>query len=383
MNYKPSPDQQKEHRLLFFFWNNLPRFVLLLMILLILALVAIIQKESELIAANKASAISTEKPPVNVVTLELVPGVITDRLNLPGSIEPWTDLTLLAKISGTIEEVFIQEGDRVQKGDVIARIEEADYRIAIDRAKAAYNLAKADFDRDKSIYTKGMIPTADLESRKTGMQTAKADLEKAELQYSRCKITAPMDGVIERLDAKVGLQLSVGDPIARILEIDRLKGVIGIPESDVSAIRTLDAVDITIQALDDMMLTAKKHFLSPAPGSIARLYDLELEIDNLSGKIMPGMFIRADIVKRTVKDAIAIPFYSVISRNNEQFVFIEKDGIAEKRDISLGIMEQWMVEIPEGLKEGERLIVEGHRDIESGQQVRVVKAAKAPEELML
>lgn len=383
MNYKPSPDQQKQHRLLFFFWNNLPRFVLLLMMMLIAVLIAVIQKESELNAASKASAISEEKPPVNTVTLELVPGVISDRLNLPGNIEPWTDLTLLAKIGGTIEEVFVQEGDKVKKGDTIARIEEADYRIAIDRAKAAFNLAKADFERDKSIYTKGMIPTADLESRKTGMQTAKADLERAELQYSRCKITAPMDGVIERLDAKVGLQLSVGDPVARILEIDRLKGVIGIPESDVSAIRSLDTVDITIQALDDMVLTVKKHFLSPAPGSIARLYDLELEIDNSAGDIMPGMFIRADIVKKTVTDAIAIPFYSVISRNNEQFVFIEKNGIAEKREISLGIMEKWMVEIPQGLEKGEKLIVEGHRDIEAGQQVRVVKAAKDPEELML
>lgn len=383
MTSQPHPPQKTRGKIVYFIWNNMPRFVLLLLIALICVLFWAVQKESELIAANKASAEQQEKPPVNTVTLQLSPGTISDRINLPGNIEPWTDLGLLAKIRGTIEEVFVTEGDTVQQGDVLARIEDADYRIALDRAQAAYNLAKADFERDSSIYSKGMIPTADLEARKTNMQTAKADLENAKLQYSRCQIKAPMNGVIQKLDAKVGLLLSVGDPIATILEINRLKAVIGIPESDVSAVRLLNEVALTIQALDDRTIVAKKHFLSPSPGTIARLYDLELEIDNSNGNILPGMFVRADIVKQTIDNAIAVPFFSVISRNDEQFVFVEKDGIAEKRNVRLGIMEKWMVEIAEGLESGENLVVEGHRDIEDKQAVRVVKTISGPEELTL
>lgn len=383
MTFKPRPEQRKKAPVLFFFWNNMPRFVLLLLVILIIITYQAVQTKSSLLEEEKASAIAKEKPPVNTVTLTLNPAPITDRINLPGEIEPWTDLTLLAKIGGTIDEVYVQEGDQVKKGDLLALVEETDYRIAIDRAKAAYSLAKADFERDRSIYKKGMIPTADLESRKTGMQTAKADLEKAELQFSRCRIISPMDGVIERLDAKIGLQLSVGDPIGRILEVDRLKGIVGIPESDVSAVRHLESVDLTVKALGNRVISAKTHYLSPAPGSIARLYDLELEIDNSSGDLLPGMFIRADVVKKRIDSAISVPFYSVISRNNEQFVFIEKDGVAEKRPVRLGIMEKWLVEITDGLNSGENLIVEGHRDIESGQKVRVVKGVDNPGELTL
>ena len=85
------------------------------------------------------------------------------------------------------------------------------------------------------------------------------------------------------------------------------------------------------------------------------------------------MFFRADIVKKTVDNALAIPFYSVISRNNEHFVFVENEGTAHKRNVRLGIMQNWMVEIVDGLKAGDRLIIEGHRGIEDGQNIKVVK----------
>ena len=370
-------------RIVYFFWNNFPRFILLTMIVLIIFLFGSIKKESALIAANKAAAIAQEKPPVNVVILTLAPTTITDRINLPGSIEPWTRLQLMSKLSGTITEVLVQEGDKVQKGDVLAHIESKDYEIALSRAEAAYKLAKSEYERDKSIYDKGVIPTSALDANKTNMQTAMADYENAKLLYSRTTITSPMAGVIRHLYAKIGLQLSVGDPIAEILEIDRLKGVIGIPESDVVAARRLDRVNITIQALNDKKISAKTHFLSPSPETIARLYNLELVIDNSEGNIFVGMFIRADIVKKTVENTLAVPFYSVISRNDEQFVYIEEEGVARKRIVNLGIMEKWMVQVTDGLQPGDKLLVEGHRDVENDQKIKIVHTITHPEELRL
>lgn len=371
-------------KVIFFIWNNLPRFVLLAMTVLIVFLfLGPIKHQSGLIAANKAAEVSQEKPAVNAITYTLTPATITDRINLPGSIEPWTRLPLMAKLSGTITELFVKEGDRVKRGDRLARIEEDDYRIALDRAEANYNLARAEYNRDKSIYDKGVIPTATLETIRTSMQTAKADFENAQLQYSRTTITSPMDGVIRSLDAKVGLQLSVGDPIAEILEVDRMKGVIGIPESDVTAVRKLDTVDITVQALDDKVISGQKYFLSPSPSTIARLYNLELQIDNSDGEVLAGMFIRADVVKKRIDDTITVPFYSVISRNDQQFVFVEENGVAKKRLVKLGIMEKWMVQITSGLKPGDRILVEGHRDVEDNQQVNVIKALTSLEDLTL
>jgi membrane fusion protein (multidrug efflux system) len=353
------------------------------MIALIFVLYGSITEQTKIIAAKKAEEVKPEKLPVNTVLLTLSPKTITDRINLPGAIEPWTRLRLMAKIGGTIDEVIVTEGNHVKKGDILARIEDADYRIALNRAEAAYKLAKNDFERDKKIYEKGVIPSATLDINKTAMQTAKADYDNAKLMLSRTIITSPMDGIIKRLDAKVGLQLAMGDPIAEILEIDRVKAVIGIPESDVTAVRKLTTVDLTVQALEDRKVQAKIHFLSPAPDTIARLYNLELEIDNPQGEILTGMFVRAEIVKNRHENSIVIPFYSVISRNDEQYVYVEENGLSSKKLVTLGIMENWMVQVTKGLNVGEKLVVEGHRDVEDGQKINVIKTLSSMEDMGL
>lgn len=356
-----------------FIWQNLPRIILLFSVLLIFLLgYGIVTKKSDILN-DKINAKVQEKLPVNVVTVTLVPTKIYDKINLPGSIEPWIDLQLLAKISGAIDQVLVREGERVIEGQILALIEEADYKIALSRAKVAYSLALKDFERDQAVFRKGVIPVAELDAKKTAMQTAKADLENAELHYSRCQIRSPMAGTIYNLDAKVGLLLSVGDNITKIINIDKVKAVIGIPESDVDAVRKIDQVNLSIQALDDTKIIGEKYFLSPVPDSIARLYNLELAIDNKRGDILPGMFVRADLVKREVDDAISIPFYSVISRNKEQYVFVEHDGLVIKRNVKLGIMEKWMVEVVDGLVAGDNLVVEGHRDVADQQRVNVVQ----------
>jgi membrane fusion protein, multidrug efflux system len=367
----------------YFIWSILPRLVLVGMIVIIVVLFMTISKKKDSIAADKAAAVSKERPPVNSVIYPLELSAIRDRINLPGTIEPWTSLELLARIDGFVTEVLVEEGDEVEKGQVLAKIDDDDYKIALQRATAAYTLAKANYERDKKVFDKGVIPEAQLDTTKTTMLTAKADLDDASLRLSRCTIKAPINGIIRRLDAEEGLLLSIADPVAQILKIDKVKAIIGIPESDVSAVRELEKIDVTIQALDNRIITAKKHFLSSSPQTTARLYTMELEIDNSSRDILPGMFVRADIVKQKIDDTITIPFYSVITRNDEQFVFVEKDGVAHKRDIKLGIMEDWMVQITSGLSVGDRLVIEGHRDIENGQQVNVVKVINNPNEYTL
>ena len=370
-------------KIVFFFWYNFPRFVLLGMAVLIVMLFYTISDKKAAIQAEQEAAIKQERPPVNTVVMQALPTTISNRLNLPGSIEAWTYLDLTAKIAGTVEEVLVNEGDMVNKDDILLKIDSDDYRIALERAQAAYKLAKADYERDKSVYSKGVIPPAELEARETGMQTAKADLDNAQLRYERCQVKAPIDGVVRRLNAKTGMFLGVGDPIGEILQLDRVKAVIGIPESDVTAVRKLSEVDVEIKALGEYVVSGKIHFISSSPETLARLYRLELELDNPGHTILPGMFVRADIVKQSSKEALAIPFYSIISRNDEQYIFVENGGVVEKRAVKTGIMEGWMIEIIEGLEPGEHVVVEGHRDVEDGRKVQVVKVITDPGEYSL
>ncbi|MCI5119347.1 MAG: efflux RND transporter periplasmic adaptor subunit [Candidatus Electrothrix sp. LOE1_4_5] len=113
--------------------------------------------------------------------------------------------------------------------------------------------------------------------------------------------------------------------------------------------------------------------MAPAPETLAHAYRLELALDNPERHILPGMFLRANIVKQTEKQIIAVPLYTVISRNDEQFVYVVQDGMARKRPVKTGFTEGWQILIRSGLKIGEKVIIQGHRSIEDGQKVRVVK----------
>jgi membrane fusion protein (multidrug efflux system) len=157
---------------------------------------------------------------------------------------------------------------------------------------------------------------------------------------------------------------------------------VGVPESDVAAILDLEEADVIIEALGDRKVRGKKIFLSRQPRSLARLYNLELEIPNEDGHILPGMFAKVELVKEVFPSALAIPLYSVITRGNDRFVYVEKDGKVEKRSVELGVLVGWEVHITGGLKPGERVVVVGHRFLDDGQAVSVIKNVKDAAEIL-
>jgi membrane fusion protein (multidrug efflux system) len=292
-------------------------------------------------------------------------------------------LTLLSKVHGTVIETLVQEGDKVTKGQVIARLDPADFRIALDSARAVYELAVADQKRLATLFDHDIIPRARIEKIDAHVKTSKAALQNAELMLSRCTITAPISGVIRRLDAVEGLLLNVSDPVAEILQIDRVKAVVGIPESDVALIRNIEEVTLTVQALNNRKITGRTHYLASSPENGARLYRLELAIDNSDHQILPGMFFRAQLVKKVYRDTVAVPIYSVIKRQDKQFVYVEKNGVAHQLPVELGITEDWMVQVTSGLSPGSRIVVEGHRDIDQGHKLNIVRVLSDPREALL
>ncbi|WP_417914876.1 efflux RND transporter periplasmic adaptor subunit [Candidatus Electronema sp. JM] len=384
-HHHPEPKTMRG-KIVWFFLSSLPGLIVIL--LMTGAVFLIGQKVSakkEQIAAELKAAAKTETPPVNVVTLQLQPSVLRDKISLPGAVEAWDSLQLMPKVGGSIEDVLVKEGDSVQKGQLVAKIDAKDYQIALASAQAAYELAKANLARNENLRSKGISTQANLEEQQNQVRQTKAALDDAELKLSRCQITAPMAGLINRLDAKVGLMTGTLMPtaLAEIIAIDQVKAVVAVPEADVAAVRKLNKVEVEIQALGSEKMTAPVHYLAAAPSSQARAYRLELRLDNPGHRILPGMFLRANIVKNEQAQALAVPLFSVISRNNEQFVYVEKNGAAQRRNVRTGFLEDWQVLITEGLKAGDKVIIEGHRSVEDGQAVKVVKAVDSLNGLVL
>lgn len=384
MNQEPESIQPRttRGRVVKRIWGALPSLFVIVFLVFIFGLFVGIKAEQERLEAKKMATRKKERPPVNIVVQEIIPTPIRERINLPGMVEAWVDLGLLAEVRGVVVEVLLEEGDSVTKGDVIALLDTRDYDYALSEARAAYGLAISNNNRLKALYDRELIPKSDLDNAEANVETLRAQMENARLQLDRCRIRSPISGVVNRLDAEEGLFLSVGDPVAEILKIDSVKVSVGIPESDVDAVRQLNTFEITVDALSGKTIRAEKHFLSVAPDSLAQLYRLELSLDNRSGELLPGMFARVEIVKREVPDAISIPIYAVISRNDAHFVYVDQGGAAHATEVELGILEGWRIQVTRGLHAGDRVIVVGQRNVDEGQGLNVVRTVRDPGELL-
>ena len=178
------------------------------------------------------------------------------------------------------------------------------------------------------------------------------------------------------------VDLGVAIPVAEILQLKRIKVRVGIPESDVDAVRRIMAFSVKIDALDGKTFPAKKHFLSRTADPMARLYNLDLVIDNVQGEILPDMFARVEIVKKEVLDGISIPLFSVISRNDAHLVYVVNSDRAHQRKVSLGVLDGWRVEVKQGLDPSDQVIVVGHRSVNDGDKVNVVRVTENPEDIL-
>ncbi len=363
-------------------WKVLPFLTVVLIILLIvLPLGRKISEKKDALAENQSKGGIAEKALTNVITMAIEPSLIKEKISLPGVVKPWISLQVVSEIRGKIVDKKIMEGRRVKKGDILAVIDAGDYQNAYNAALASHETALATETRLKALLKNNFATQSQYDDAAARVKTSQAELDSAKLNLSRCTILSPMEGVVDRIFIENGTFLNPGDPVAQILQIDKLKIEVGIPESDVDAVRKLKFFDMTFDALNGKAATGEYHYLYKTSDSMARLYNLEIKVDNPDGEILPDMFARVEIVKQQDPSGLAVPIYSLVMVNRETGVYVEKDGVVHFRPVKTGFMDGWKTKVSEGLEPGEKVVVVGHRIIEDGEKVTIAKTIRDMEEI--
>lgn len=374
--------EEKEKKILKFFWGSFPWFVVLLLIAFLVTMgFIILEKRMQLEEARKA-AMKEQVPPVRVSTLTLEPRILADKIDLPAEVESFENLWVKTEVSGQVVRIPVNEGQIIEKRQVLVELDDQDYRLRLERIQANHKLATLDHERVSALAKKKITAETELDKIEAQLKDLSAQLKEAQLALSRTRIRAPISGRLNEIEAKIGDWLGVDEPVAQILQLEVVKVRVGIPESDVAAVLDLDEADVIIEALGGRKITGKKFFLSRQPSTLARLYDLELLVQNSDGRILPGMFARVELVKEVFDEALVIPLYAVINQGDESFVYIEKDNKAVKRPIRLGILTEWQIQVTSGLKPGDHVIVDGHRLLDDGQAVEVLLNVTDPREII-
>jgi len=371
----------KKTILLRYIWTTFPWFIVIILILSLLILVGKIIGKVEHLKAEKRAA-TRQEVAVHVVTLTVKPVQLEERLKLPATVESYENLWVKSETSGQVTDILVREGQIVQKGQVLAKLDSRDYTTNLERIEANHRLVTIEYNRIAELFKRNIASASEVDRLEAQLKDLEAQLKAARLALERTRITAPITGRLNEIETKIGDWMSIDKPVAQILQIGEVKVTVGIPESDVSAVTDLKEADIIIEALDRLKLKGRILFLSRQPSDLARLYNLELIVDNPDGRILPGMFARVEIVKKRIEDTIAVPLYTVISQDDENFVYLEKNNKAEKRRVELGILEGWMIQVKSGLNIGDKVIIVGHRQVDEGQAVQVIKNVTDPAEIL-
>jgi len=322
-----------------------------------------------------------ERLPFPVTVMRTKRGEFVDRVVLPGTIEANKDVSVRAEVRGVLVDRPCEEGQQIKKGDLLAQLDGRDYKDAHEDAEAALALAKSTYERVCKLTETGAATEAELDTAQAQRRQAIARKSDAERALARTSITSPIDGVVDQLHIEVGELIEDGALVARIIDASEVKVRIGIPEVDVRFVRKLNTVSFHVSSAGDARFDGEVAFVTLAPAENARVYVMELEVGNEDGDLRPGMIVKADVVRKEYRDAMVVPLFAVVPQDRGHAVFVEEDGRARRIDVQLGAFQGQEVLIPKGLEAGHRLIVQGQRQVEDGQRVRVVREIEEVEEL--
>jgi len=314
---------------------------------------------------------SNAAPAVAVSVVEVKPVAMRDVVFLPGETEAYEDVQVAANTSGRVEWIGLREGQAVKKGELLVKIDVSALKASLEHAKAAYKLADDLCQRRQRLYDNKIIAQEELDQSETQVKLAAADLEQVKVRYNHGFPKSPITGIINHLYLDVGEYADLGKPIADIVNIDRIKINVRVPELDVRYVKKGQSTPIKIDAFSDRTLMGIVDFVAFKADPATKTFLVRSVIDNPNHDIRPGMIGRVAFVRRMIPDAVAAPLFAIVDKGGERIVFVEKEGVAESRVISIGVIEGDRVQITSGLDIGDHLIVKGHTEVEDGMKVIV------------
>jgi membrane fusion protein (multidrug efflux system) len=308
---------------------------------------------------------------VKVQVLKAV--LVEDRLVLTGNVEPWEDIMVSSEARGRIEWQEVKEGDSVQAGQELIKIDTSVVRAQLDQARAQEKLAGQELERIETLSAKGLTTAQALDKVRAEHDIATANAHLVQIQLTKSVVTAPIAGVIDKLVKDRDEYADMGAALVRIVQIQKVKVRAGIPERDIPCFAKGDSVKVVLDALQGREFSGVIHQIGTTADPATLTFAAEIAVDNPDVAIKPGMIARVKLVRKSFPDSLVAPMFAILSLENARFVFVEDQGVARGRPIEVGVLQGNSVQVTKGLDAGDRLIVSGQRDLKDGDSVNVLE----------
>lgn len=324
---------------------------------------------------------------INVKLGEVVRKTVRPYIETIGTLKPFDEILVSPEVDGILKNTYFDEGKVLKKGELMAEINDTDFRLDLGRADAGFKQARAtlentkyEYGRKASLFKEDLVTKQQFDDVSTrliiaenDMNKAKATLDLARERLNKTRIKSPVNGAVKAKKIATGDFARASVPIASVIIVDPLKLVFSITEKDVSRIRKGQEVVFTVDAYRDREFSGSVSTIYPGLEDASRTLTVEALVPNKSSELKSGFFAKVKIYTEKEKEAVLIPTTAVVYDESRSKVFTYENGIARERQVKLGASYGDFIEIVDGLSGGEKLITVGQNNLADGVKVNVLK----------
>ncbi|MFU8820702.1 MAG: efflux RND transporter periplasmic adaptor subunit [Gammaproteobacteria bacterium] len=343
-------------------------------LILVAALLAGCKGASDGDPASAKDADKSDTPiPVEVATLER--GDVFAVYTGTASLETDADALVVAKVGGEVVKLLAEEGDLVEAGQVLARLDGDRLRLDMERQLANLSKQEQEYNRSVQLFERGLVSSGAFEGLKYELDALRAIYRLAQLEYSYTEIRAPISGVVAQRHIRLGNTISANEPAFRVTKLDPLIAYIHIPEREFRRLEPGQPAELSLDAIPGQRFAARVKRISPVVDPATGTFKVTLEVPEQGHRLKPGMFGRFNIVWDQRRNVLLVPRVAIVDDDVSQSVFVVTGGQAERRTIRTGYVSGNKVEVVDGLSGDEEIVVIGQSGLREGARVEIVRRA--------
>jgi membrane fusion protein, multidrug efflux system len=337
------------------------------------------------------------RPPMTVELGAVSRKEIAAEITLVGNLIGEATVAVAPRAAGRLQDISVRLGDRVNRGQRLAQIEDFEIKEQVKQAEAAQDVSQATIrqreadlqlaltsvERSRNLYQRQLLPKQTLDDNEARYQSALAsvDLAKAQSAQSRARldelrinlantvITSPVTGFIARRAVDPGAFVGQNAPIVDVVDITRVRLVANVVEKDLTELQAGDTTRVEVDAFPGETFSGRIARVSPVLDPATRTAPIEVEIPNPDFRLRPGMYARVRVVTDTTKNALVVPANAVVDLGGRRGVFVPLNSQAVFRTIQIGAEQQEVIEVLGGVDEGEQVITTGAGALRDGDRV--------------
>lgn len=308
--------------------------------------------------------------PVNAVTLETEQ--LEEHIRAVGTLAANESADIRSEIPGRITDISFTEGQHVDKGDVLLKIDDSIYQSEFAQATASYELSKLTYERTKALQKKGAASAQVRDETVARLKETEATLELAKTRLDKTNIRAPFDGFIGLRQISEGDYVDSGGVITHIQAIDTMKVELSVAEKYFSFLKLGQLIDITVDSYPGKTFKGEVFAIDPKVDMDTRTVRIKAKLSNGEELLRPGMFAYVSLLIKHSNESIMLPEEALIPQGNKVMVYKVVDKKAVITPITVGSRRLGQVEVVSGLSAGDVVITAGHMKLHDGAKVEIV-----------